>query len=155
MSDPQDPWWESEPRPARARGGEPGYGSASRGAPDSGPDSPGPVPARPGPPAVVGGPPGTTATALRPRPVRRPLGEGRDRPARPAPIIISRRDRRRVRIVERFTGKRVHNRVGFWRRLRSLILLILLAAVMAAALGAVLAAIIAGLTVVFRHASGS
>jgi hypothetical protein len=87
--------------------------------------------------------------------VRRPLGEGRDRPPRPAPILISRRDRRRVRIVERFTGKRVHNRVGFWRRLRSLVLLIMLAAVIAAALGAVLAAIIAGLTVVFRHASGS
>jgi hypothetical protein len=60
-----------------------------------------------------------------------------------------------VRIVERFTGKRVHNRVGLWRRVRSLVYLLLLAAILAAVLAAVLAALIAGVTVVIRHVSGS
>ncbi len=70
-------------------------------------------------------------------------------------MVVTRRDRRRIRIVERFTGKRVHNRVGWWRRVRSGVLLIVLAALLAAVLAAVLAAIVAGLAIAFHHASGS
>jgi hypothetical protein len=69
--------------------------------------------------------------------------------------MISRRDRRRIRIVERFTGKRVRNDVGNWRRLRSLVLLLVLAAVLAAVLTAILAAVVAGLSLAFQHASGN
>jgi hypothetical protein len=97
----------------------------------------------------------STATAPRPRPARRPRSDGPSPLPPVAPVLISRRDRRRVRIVERFTGKRLRNRVGAWRRLRSAVYLIVLAAVLAAVVGAILAALIAGLSVVFRHASGS
>jgi hypothetical protein len=102
----------------------------------------------------LGGPSSTAAaTATRPRPERRPLRERPNPIPRPAPVVISRRDRRRVHIVERFTGKRVHNRVGGWRRVRSIVLLIILGAILAAVVAAVFAAVIAGLTLAFNHAS--
>jgi len=69
----------------------------------------------------------------------------------PAPIRISRRDRRRVRLVERFTGPRVKARVGAWRRVRSLVLLLVLGAILAAVVAAIFAAVVAGIGLGIHH----
>jgi hypothetical protein len=57
--------------------------------------------------------------------------------------------------VERFSGKRVRNRVGAWRRTRSAVYLLVVGAILAAVIAAILAAIVAGLAVAFHHVSGS
>jgi hypothetical protein len=72
--------------------------------------------------------------------------------AEPA-IRVSRRERRRVRIVEHFTGRRVRAHVSVWRKTRSVIYLFIIGALLAAATAAVLAAIVAGVAVGFHHLS--
>ncbi len=57
-------------------------------------------------------------------------------------------------MVERFTGRRIHSRVGIWRRVRSLVMLLLLAVVLAAVVASLFSAIVAALALAFHHASG-
>jgi hypothetical protein len=75
------------------------------------------------------------------------------RPRVQQPTPISRKVRRRVRIVERFSGHRVRAHVSVWRRVRSVIYLIIIGAILAAVVAAVLAAIVAGIAVGFHHLS--
>ncbi len=90
-------------------------------------------------------PPGTSRredTAVRPR-----------APLVPVSVALTRRERRRIRMVERFDGPRIRSRVGPWRRLRSVVLLLLLGLLLAAVLAALFSAIVAGLALAFHHVS--
>lgn len=111
-------------------------------------------------------PAGAAGTATRrPRPVVTPT-HGRA-PAWPEPVgarprtqlaettvvRLTRRDRRRVRLVERFSGRRVRAKVGVWRRVRSFVLLLVLGAILAAVVAAILAAVVAGIGLAIHHLS--
>ncbi len=103
------------------------------------------------------------AAPIRPRPAarrdpqqageRRPTGRSSATgPRRQAePIRVGRRERRKVHIVERFTGRRVRAKTGVWRRIRSVVFIIVIGAVLAAIVAAILAAIVAGIALGIHH----
>jgi hypothetical protein len=106
--------------------------------------------------------PTRTRPPLRPegRPPRR-APSARDRaqhlrPETPAPaetIRVRWRDRRRVRLVEHFTGRGVRAKTGWWRRLRSIVLLLVIGAILAGVVAAILAAAVAGIALGLHHLS--
>jgi hypothetical protein len=87
------------------------------------------------------------------------MGRDRAQPLRPegAPqaetIRVGWRDRRRVRIVERFTGRGIRAKTGWWRRVRSIVFLIVIGAILSAVVAAILAAVVAGLALGLHHLS--
>lgn len=59
--------------------------------------------------------------------------------------------RRRVKVVEKFGGHRVHQRSGPWRRVRAAVALILLAAVTATLVATVVALLIGSIVLAIQH----
>ncbi len=62
---------------------------------------------------------------------------------------------RRVKVIERFQGPRVHHRTGLWPRLRSIVMLVLLAALLGAAVAGGLAALVAGIAYLIHQATSA
>lgn len=66
-------------------------------------------------------------------------------------LLTGRRDGRRVKVVEKFTGRRVRQRSGVWRRLRSAVALILIVAVTATLVAAVVALAVGSIALAIQH----
>lgn len=58
-----------------------------------------------------------------------------------------------VKAVEKFTGPRLRHRVALWRRVRSMVVLVLVGAVIAALLAGIFAAVGGGLALLVHHAA--
>jgi hypothetical protein len=58
----------------------------------------------------------------------------------------------RVRVVEKFTGRRVRHRTGVLRRLRSMLGLLVIAVIVAAVVAAVIAAVVGSIALAIQHA---
>jgi hypothetical protein len=107
--------------------------------------------------------PGATATSRAPTAAREPATAYRSGTATGRTVYprtgaepamrVGRKERRRVRIVEHFSGGRVRAHVSVWRKTRSIIYLVIIGAILVAATAAVLAAIVAGIAVGFHHLS--
>lgn len=61
----------------------------------------------------------------------------------------------RVKVIERFGGHRVRNHAGFWRRVRSLVGLVLIGLVLAAILASVVAVIVGSIALAVQHTLGN
>lgn len=89
-------------------------------------------------PVRVGAPPlGTVARSRRVQ-AGRPLG----RPAKP----------RRVRLVEKFGGRRLRHHASFWRRIRSFVGILLIGLLIAAIIATVIAVIVGAIALAVQHA---
>jgi hypothetical protein len=101
------------------------------------------------PPRPPIGAPGRPASARPPRTnPARPGVEGRRPIPPPAP-------RGRVKIVERFGGRRVRHRTGVFRRVRSLLGIMIIGIVIAAIVAAVVAVIVGAIALAAQHALGN
>jgi Mg2+/Co2+ transporter CorB len=70
-------------------------------------------------------------------------------PPRPAP------PRGRIKVVERFGGRRVRHRTGLFRRIRSLLGIMIIGIVLAAIVAAVVAVIVGAIALAIQHALGN
>jgi hypothetical protein len=73
-------------------------------------------------------------------------GEARAQGARPAG---------RVKVVERFAGRRVRHRTGMFRRVRSLIGIMIIGIVIAAIVAAAVAVVVGSIALAVQHALGN
>jgi hypothetical protein len=96
----------------------------------------------------MGGPPGPGPARPPRSPVGRPPAEART-PPRPAP------PRGRIKVVERFGGRRVRHRTGLFRRIRSLLGIMIIGIVLAAIVAAVVAVIVGAIALAAQHALGN
>jgi hypothetical protein len=94
-----------------------------------------------------------------PDPYARPTGATRvvrpdPRPPRTAAgtRTVSELPTGRVRVVEKFTGRRVKHRTGALRRLRSMLGLLVIAVIVAAVVAAVIAAVVGSIALAIQHA---
>jgi hypothetical protein len=117
----------------------------------SGRDQPGPDPyARPG---------GTRTVRPDPRPTPDPRTGGSGvAPTTRAPRTaagtraVDELPTGRVRVVEKFTGRRVKHRTGALRRLRSMLGLLVIAVIVAAVVAAIIAAVVGSIALAIQHA---
>jgi hypothetical protein len=89
--------------------------------------------------------PRTGNTGMAPAPARVSRTAAGTRPAVEMPTG-------RVRVVEKFSGRRVRHRTGALRRLRSMLGLLVIAVIVAAVVAAVIAAVVGSIALAIQHA---